>query len=132
MGTSWTVWPLSEEMANWLDDTGTPYPSAPSRFPTGKEIKAVLGDLHDFDIRINDNGIGRTWQAHVTSKAGGDVGEWTLLNVLEYTGDDEEQQLYFEKGWESLITRILRDLTARCGPLVLIADSDGTPNVIKP
>jgi len=130
MGILWTVWPLDDEMKSWLDETGVDYPKEPSRFPTGREIKEVIAGLQEFDIKINDNGIGSPWQASIVSKSGGDSGEWTLLNIQEYSGDDEQQKLWFEKGWESLIASILREITKSCGPLVLIADCGGEPQVI--
>ena len=130
MGILWTVWPLDDKMKAWLDESGVDYPDQPSRFPTGHEIKRVVTSLETFDVKINDNGLGRTWQANIVAKGGGDTGEWTLLNVTRYSGDEQEQQLWFEKGWEPLIKRILRELTASTGPLVLIADAGGAPQVI--
>jgi hypothetical protein len=75
--------------------------------------------------------VGATWQASIVAKEGGDTGEWTLLNINEYTGDEKEQELWFEKGWESLIARILRQLAVHSGPLVLIPDTGGEPTVIS-
>lgn len=130
MGVLWTVWPLNEEMKSWLDESGVPYPKLPSRWPKGSEIKEVVASLDDFDIQVNDNGIGAAWQASIVAKKGGDSGEWTLLNIREYTGDDKEQELCFEKGWESLITKVLELLTVHSGPLVLIPDSGAEPTVV--
>ncbi len=130
MGVLWTVWPLDEQMKSWLDETGVSYPNLSSRWPKGSEIKTVVASLGNFDVKVNDNGIGATWQASIVAKEGGDSGEWTLLNISKYSGDEEEQELWFEKGWESLITRILTQLTAYSGPLVLIADTSGEPTVI--
>ena len=130
MGILWTVWPLDEKMCAWLDETGVAYPDVASRFPTGREIKEVVAGLVDFDVEITDNGLGAAWQAFVVSRAGGDTGPWTLLNVSEYSGDDQPQELWFEKGWESLITSILAALAVRAGPLVLIADTGDDPVVI--
>lgn len=130
MGVLWNVWSLTEEMRAWLDETEVEYPRAPSRLPTGREIKEVIGALEGFDVKINDNGLGATWQASIVSKNGGDIGEWTLLNISEYAGDDDEQQLWFEKGWESLMVRILETLSKATGPLVLLADTGDPPIII--
>lgn len=93
-------------------------------------MKTVLPQLHGFNVEIRENGIGSAWQASVVSMLGGDNGEWALLNVNEYSGDHEEQHLWFEKGWESVIKIILRHLANVVGPLVLIDDAGGQPEVI--
>lgn len=131
MGILWTVWPLDDQTKSWLDSTGIKYPKEPSRFPTGREIKDVVRGLVGFNVEITDNGLGSHWQASIVSKQGGDTGEWTLLNITEYSGDDAEQKLWFEKGWESLITSILRELSKHSGPLVLIPDVGGDPIIIS-
>ena len=130
MGVLWTVWPLDDEMTSWLDEIGVAYSDAASRFPTGAEIKRAVNSLTDYDIKITDNGTGAFWQAFVEHKEGGDKGPWALLNIKEYSGDDEEQELWFEKGSEELIRLILRDLSKACGPLVLIPDTGDEPSVI--
>jgi hypothetical protein len=73
MGVMWTVWPLDENMKNWLDECAVDYPDSISRFPTGAEIKKAISSLDDFNIKIIDNGIGGPWQASVVSKQGGDA-----------------------------------------------------------
>lgn len=130
MGILWTVWPLDDGMREWLDDQNVVYPDRPSRFPTGSEIKSVLATLSNHDIEINDNGLGVPWQASIIHKTGGDNAPWTLLNISAYSGDDLSQELWFEKGWESLITEILQQLSVACGPLVLIADTGNEPVVV--
>lgn len=134
MGVMWLVFTLDEQIRVWLNETGIVYPDVPSRFPTGREIKDVIATLSDYDVWINDkNGIGSVWQATVFSKSGGDTEdweEWALLNVSEYTGDDEPQELLFEKGCESLIVRILDQLSKSTGPLVLVNDAGDDPMII--
>jgi len=132
MGVFWTVWPLDEDVRRWLTEIQVPFPDQVSRFPVGGEIKRALTDLPGYQVEITDNGIGASWQALITSESGADEGPWTLLNVSEYTGDELPQKLWFEKGWESLITTILERLVPACGPLVLIPDTGGTPTVISP
>jgi len=117
-------------MKDWLREIDVQYPDVASRFPSGAEIKDVISRLSGFDVTIADNGIGGIWQASIVSKLGGDIGEWTVLNVNEYTGDHEEQKLWFEKGWESLIQKILGELVKTTGPLVLIDDASSHPQVI--
>lgn len=129
MGTVWTVLPVDEKMKIWLDELGVAYPAKASRLPTGREIKATLRMLEAYDVTINAHGIGAPWQASIAHKSGA-TGPWTVLNIVNYTGDELEQNLFFEKGWESLVTAILKRLRKSCGPLVLIADADGDPLVI--
>ncbi|MFM0640036.1 hypothetical protein PQQ63_25410 [Paraburkholderia metrosideri] len=131
MGVLWTVWPLDSQMNAWLQELEVPHPNVLSRFPTGCEIKTPLSRLHAFNAEIRGNGIGGAWQASIVSVLGGDKGEWTLLlNINEYSGDYEQQRLWFEKGWESLIKTILRHLIKDTGPLVLIDDASSQPQVI--
>lgn len=128
MGILWTVWPLDPQMMDWLQEQDVAHPQASSRFPTGREIKTVLSQPQGFNVEIRDNGIGKPWQAWIASDDGGDAGEWALLNINEYSGD--QQQLWFEKGWESLIKKILGELATFAGPLVLIDDASHQPQVI--
>ena len=61
LGMLWLVWPLDEQMRNWLDERGTRYPDKASRFPTGDEIKSALGRLHGYTVTLNDNGPNSIW-----------------------------------------------------------------------
>jgi hypothetical protein len=131
MGILWTVWPLDDDMSSWLDDQEVAYPRAPSRFPTGAEIKAVTSGLRAHNVKVNDNGLHAPWQALITQKGDATDPEWAVLTVSDYSGDDLPQQLYFEKGHESLIIEILKRLVSSCGPLVLIDDAGGEPSVIS-
>jgi hypothetical protein len=118
-------------MRTWLDESGVGYPDKPSRFPTGNEIKAALSRLGDLSVSVNDNGPNKTWQAFIESRDSRDDGPWTLLTIDNFTGDDLPQKVWFEKGWESLIKRVLGEFAQSCGPLVLLADTgDGEPQVV--
>lgn len=131
MGILWTVWPLDDDMCQWLDEQEVAYPLTSSRFPTGAEIKAIVYGLKGHSVKVNDNGLHVLWQALITPK-GDEVGpEWAVLSVSDFSGEDLPQQLYFEKGHERLIIEILQRLTPSCGPLVLIADAGGKPAIIN-
>jgi len=132
MGILWTVWPLDGEMCSWLDEQEVAYPRTPSRFPTGIEIKAVISGLTAYSVKVNDNGLNAPWQALLTQKGNDIDPEWAVLTISDFSGDDLPQQLYFEKGHESLIVEILRRLAASTGPLVLIDDAGSEPSVITP
>jgi hypothetical protein len=129
MGILWTVWPTDDKMKEWLDSEDIEYPQEPSRFPKGKEVKEVLNNLVGYKVKIYDNGIGNTWQADIHSEV--KLEEWTLLNISEYSGDEESQEIWFEKGHEDLIKLILKRLSEICGPLVLIDDAGCEPQVIN-
>jgi hypothetical protein len=131
-GILWTVWPLDERMKEWLNQTGVEYPSTPSRFPTGKEIKEVIGKSQSpgFNVRVNDCGVGKRWQALIVSELGGDIGGWANLIIDRFSGDDQEQELWFEKGSESLNILMLKRLAQKCGLLVPIADAGGDPQIV--
>ncbi|MBW4619144.1 MAG: hypothetical protein KME17_07265 [Cyanosarcina radialis HA8281-LM2] len=131
MGVIWTVFLLDEQMKDWLDEIGVGYPNAFSKFPTGREVKEVLPALSDFDVEVDDNGVGASWQASIVSKSGGDSGEWTVLNITEYSGDDKQQKIWFAKGSRNLIALILKELSNQVGPLVLIPDTGDNPLVIS-
>lgn len=131
MGILWTVWPLDDDMCQWLDEQEVAYPPTPSRFPTGAEIKAIVSGLKGHSVKVNDNGLHASWQALITPKDDGVDPEWAVLTVSDFSGDDLPQQLYFEKGHERLIIEILQRLTTSCGPLVLIDDAGGEPAVIS-
>jgi hypothetical protein len=128
MGILWTVWPLDEQMRAWLDEQGVAFPDKASRFPTGREIKQVLAAFPG-SAEITDNGTNGPYSAFLTRGAADDE-LWTLLQITEFTGDDEPQQLWFEKGHEQLIGDVLRMLTPNCGPLALIADVGDPPQII--
>jgi hypothetical protein len=128
MGVLWTVWPLDEQMTDWLSNQNIAFPDLASRFPTGREIRAVLS-VFPATVEIVENGIGGAFSATVYEGAAGDE-RWTVLQITHYTGDDEPQELWFEKGHESLIKDIMARLAMSCGPLTLIADVGDPPQII--
>lgn len=128
MGTLWTVWPLDQQMREYLDALEVGYPRDNSRFPTGGEIKNALARLDGYEVEVSDNGAHRIFQAHIAKRS---PDEWTTLIVDKFSGDDAEQHLWFEKGHETLILRVLKLLTTSCGPLALMADTGGKPIVVS-
>jgi hypothetical protein len=128
MGVIWTVWPLDDDMINWLTSQNIEFPSDVSRFPTGLEIKRILSDPA-LCVIINENGNGKEFQALIEARDNAQH-RWANLIISEYTGDEEPQKLYFEKGDETLIWNILKQLAAHSGPLVLIDDGGDPPQVI--
>ena len=129
MAVMWTVWPLDGEMTQRLTEQGIDFPDTPSRFPTGSEIQHVLGEPA-LRVRGHSNGLGKTWSAIIERDHNSARISATLV-IEEYTGDDQPQQLYFEKGDETLIRMLLKRLAAYSGPLVLIDDAGDQPQVIN-
>lgn len=48
MGILWTVWPLGNEMNEWLESEGIEPTQLESCFPTGSEIINVLNFLAEY------------------------------------------------------------------------------------
>ncbi len=128
MGVMWTVWPLDGDMISWLTSQNIEFPDSASRFPTGLEIKRLLSDPA-LQVKINDNGEGKTFQALIEAHDDA-THRWANLMISEYAGDGEPQKLYFEKGDETLIRAVLKQLAVWSGPLVLIDDAGDPPQVI--
>jgi hypothetical protein len=128
MGVLWTVWPLDQQMTDWLSSQNITFPKTASRFPTGREIREVLSAFPAV-VKIVENGTGAPFSATVYEGEGADE-RWTLLQITDYTGDDEPQALWFEKGHETLVKDVMSRLAVSCGPLVLIADVGDPPEVI--
>jgi hypothetical protein len=127
MSSSLTVWPLNPEIKSWLDGIGIEYPDVASRSPTGHEVKAVVDRLRLFEVEILDRGIGARWQATIGSPTSD---EWVLLAIDSYSGDDREQEIYFERGWPDLMRSILVEFAKQSGPLVLVPSSGDEPIVV--
>jgi hypothetical protein len=130
MGVLYTVLPLSKDARDWLDELEIPYPQKPSRWPTGSEIKQVLGGMTDCEIEVTGHGIGRFWQATIVRRRGTDEAQWSCLTISKYAGDEQPQELWFEKGSPELNEAILQRLVAICGPMVLAPDTGEDPKVI--
>lgn len=130
MGILWTTHPLNEKVKEWLKSEGVEVPDKASRLPTGNEVKEALRNLEAVSIEITDNGIGGPWQAWINSKSEPE-NIWTLLNISEYSGDDEPQEIWFEKGDENLIKSVLKAISYKAGPQVLISDTGDIPEVVN-
>ncbi len=64
MGVLYTVMPLSQEVADWLHESGIAVSvDTSSRGPNISEIRETLGSLEGFTVEYTDNGIGSPWQA---------------------------------------------------------------------
>jgi hypothetical protein len=132
MGVLYTVTPTTGEVADWLVDTGVTLPvGGDSRFPLIAEIRDVLGSLDGFTSEYDDNGIGSSWQAMITSLEDPESGAWTCLNITHQKDPSEPQDIWFEKGYPELIVTIVSRLAVMCGTLVVIPDT-GCPPLVVP
>ena len=129
MGILYRVWPLDDQMREWLASQDISAPSGQSRWPTSAEIRDVLRDLRHFRVSYTENGRGAPWDADIQSFHAEDLR--TLLHAQPEEGNDEVTKFGFEKGEPLLIVAILRALSARTGPLALMADVGGPPLVIS-
>ena len=130
MGVLYTVLPLDDEIATYLRDEGAHVPphSKSTRNPTLLEVRAACDRLSGFRTEYFVSQDGKRWQASIEGATNPQEEPWTLLNVSDYTGrEDEPQRIWFEKGWESLILRVLHGLASSCGPLVLLPDTGEQP-----
>jgi hypothetical protein len=133
MGVLYTVMPPSQEVADWLHESGIAVSvDTSSRGPNISEIRETLDSLEGFSVEYTDNGIGSTWQAMITSIGDPDSGGWTLLNISSRAEPGEPQEIWFEKGHPELIVEILSRLSMRCGTFVVIPDTGCPPLVISP
>src|SRR5215468_75725 len=105
MGVLYAVVPVNDEMADYLRETGESVPAAHEmpRNPTPREIRAVCNALPGQRVRYRFK-PGAHWQAVVEGAADPEQEPWTLLNISEFSGsEDEPHPISFDKGWPSLI-----------------------------
>ena len=73
------------------------------------------------------------WQIMISGLIDPDNEPWTLLNLREFDGDEcKPHSIWFERGWPSLILRIVHSLSAKCGPLAIVPDTGCPPVVVCP
>jgi len=86
--------------------------------------------MWEYVVKIFDNGPNATWQAIIRNESYSESGPCASLNINRYTGDSEPQEIWFEKGWDSLVQDVVLRLSEYCGPLVIIPDLESKPKVI--
>lgn len=133
MGVLYSIVPLDEQIADYLLTLDVELPSheIPARNPTPRELRLVCNDLTDLKVT-----------QHLSPEDAGQITfeglkdpenePWTLLNVTDFNGDESlPHAIWFEKGWPSLILRIVCKLAAYCGPLVIVPDTGCKPIVVS-
>jgi hypothetical protein len=133
MGVLYSIVPLDESIAPYLRDVGVEFTDSgnSSRNPTPLELRAVAAQLTDLHVDLYSPPE-HAWQIMIQGKKDPDNEPWTLLNVTEFSGDETvPHAIWFEKGWPSLILRVVHALSLRCGPLVIVPDTGCKPIVVS-
>ena len=134
MGVMYHVWPASEaQVAQLLAGRITlPDVSTPSRNPTPSEIRAVAAGMTDLKVTVWSPPEHKWWQVSFDGFKDPRAEPWTVLNVSDFSGDEAApHEISFEKGWPSLILRIVHALVAITGPLVIFPDNDCEAIVVR-
>lgn len=133
MGVLHSVLLLNASCVEWLDGEGVPHPdpAQDSRFPTPREITAVLRQFGSYSLDLGADLASGEWSATVVEQ-NSSRGMWASLRITDYSSDDEPHEFYFPKGWPEVILTIVERLTHGCGPLVVVDDSAVRPIVVCP
>jgi hypothetical protein len=132
MGVLYIVVPLDDSITGYLRDVGVEYPAEhiPARNPTPRELREATATLTDQKVTVHSPPE-HAWQIMIEGRNDPENEPWTLLNVTAFNGDEATPHaICFEKGWPSLILRVVHILSARCGPLVIVPDTGCTPIVV--
>lgn len=130
MGTLYTVVPLDQKCAEWLDTEGVPHAPVtfPARYPTPREISEALHRLPGYRVAIHSDAHTREWSAQIESD--GDM--WARLRVQDFSSEDSPHEFYFSKGWPEVVFTVTERLARICGTLVVVDDSSCRPVVVSP
>lgn len=133
MGVIYSVFPLDDEIADYLRDMGIAVPGVdrPARNPTPREVREVCASLTDCRAEILTPPKYDGWQVNLEGRAAPEREPWTVLQVSDFNGSEEApHSIWFEKGWPELILRVVHGLARTCGPLVIIPDTGEDPAVV--
>jgi hypothetical protein len=132
MGVIYCVLPLDDDAEALLRNAEMAVPKfkGRARNPTPKEIRSVCQAMANVQTRVRAR-KGRFWQIDIKSTAGGKRAPATLLNIDDFSGnEDEAQEIWFEKGSPALMLEVVRGLAGKCGPLVVLPDTGDAPVVV--
>jgi hypothetical protein len=133
MGVLYSIVPLDDSIAPYLRDLGVTFSDSgiPGRNPTPLELRTIASELTDLSVEL-PSPPEEAWQIMIQWKTDPENEPWTLLNVTDFTGDETvPHAIWFEKGWPSLILRVVHLLSFRCGPLVVFPDTGCEPIVVS-
>ena len=146
MGASHTVIPIKsiprdEDTIAYFRDQGIdlPLPLPNAREPTPNDVRAVIGDLVDYEVTytvtthsvqidIVNRALARSAVDH-SNPAGGD---WAVIWMRDYQGprsDDLPCEIYFHRGSQEIVERVVGGLARRCGPFIVMLNNE-TPLIV--
>jgi hypothetical protein len=129
------VEPYGPEASQWLAESGVDVPPGkpkPGRNPTPAEIREVCDALDGFKTEYKSSAAKKWWQATIAATKGRDSDRWTVLNIDQWGGSESRRyKIVFDKGDPTLILQIVHGLSKKCGPLLVVPDSD-EPVVVWP
>ena len=127
MGVFYLVEPFEDEQREWLEEAGVEMPqdAGKRRNPTPAEIRAVCDSLEGFGVEYNSSAKNKFWQANVEGNTKATRNRGTLLNIDNWGGSESRRyKIGFEKGDPDVSLKIVHGLTGKCGPLMIVPDSD--------
>ncbi len=132
MGVFYWIVPIDKKVADYLRGIGAsvPHSENDSRNPTPQELRTICGRMTDVkvDFLASPN---HSWQIWFEGLNDPGHEPWTLLNIHKFNGNESApHSIWFEKGWPSLIVRIVHTLAAICGPLVIFPDTGCSPLIV--
>jgi hypothetical protein len=121
----YAVHPFDERARSYAKQHGVSSIDHPDgRHPTVAELRAALEHLPNTTVEYEPiPTVGQSWGACVEDAAAPEEGPWTQVRTLRYLGEDAPIEIYFEKGWPSLVVQIVSHLSGSCGTLFIVPDT---------
>ena len=129
MGVLYSLLPLNDELAAELNEGAALVPEARGRDPKPAEILAVVSSLEGFRAQEQLSLFG--WDLRIEGTEDPRHQPRTLIHSGSFVDHDTPARVRFEKGWPSLILRIVRALAAECGPLVVDPNTGCGPCLVE-
>jgi hypothetical protein len=132
MGVSYHIFPMDEDVREWLESDYGQKPNSFGSAPTPHQLVIALKSLSDQLVEFNIRpGV---WQATISDRIAPETGPWAALSVLGYEGeesDDEPCEFYFQKGFPSLIVKIVHRISQCCGSFAIVPDTGCPPAIVE-
>ncbi len=135
MGDSYTEVPLTADpgISLWLEQHGIATPSIPAtnRYPTLRELRAILAQLDGYAVTYRIGSAGCDIDVVGTNADRAD--SYACIWTRGFSGDEDTPLPFsFHKGWPDLNLEITRRLSVICGPLLFVSHSVGVPILVTP
>jgi hypothetical protein len=134
MGNAWYVSPLNAEQARDLEREGVPIPQGlgPSTAPSPEQVFAALGSFPEYRVNVRRRDRKDKGQAVYVELRRADGSHAVDIHLLRVAADDQPAGVFlfdYYRGTDELV-RLVAELAAACGPLVLWHDSGGERSVL--